>query len=63
MKAVAAVSTFNLGAARRERMGAISYEERMKRLWTLEGVIAVGGGRSTAPTAQKRCHLCVGSRR
>lgn len=31
-KAVAAVSTFNLGEARREGMGAISYEERMKRL-------------------------------
>jgi fermentation-respiration switch protein FrsA (DUF1100 family) len=32
VKAVAAVSTFDLGAARREGMGAISYEERMKRL-------------------------------
>ncbi len=32
VKAVAAVSTFNLGAARREGMGTISYEERMKRL-------------------------------
>ena len=32
MKAVAAVSTFNLGEARREGMGTISYEERMKRL-------------------------------
>jgi fermentation-respiration switch protein FrsA (DUF1100 family) len=32
VKAVAAVSTFNLGEARREGMGAISYEERMKRL-------------------------------
>jgi fermentation-respiration switch protein FrsA (DUF1100 family) len=31
-KAVAAVSTFNLGEARREGMGTISYEERMKRL-------------------------------
>jgi len=32
VKAVAAVSTFNLGDARREGMGTISYEERMKRL-------------------------------
>jgi fermentation-respiration switch protein FrsA (DUF1100 family) len=32
LKAVAAVSTFNLGEARREGMGTISYEERMKRL-------------------------------
>jgi len=32
VKVVAAVSTFNLGEARREGMGAISYEERMKRL-------------------------------
>jgi uncharacterized protein len=32
VKAVAAVSTFNLGNARREGMGTISYEERMKRL-------------------------------
>jgi len=32
VKAVAAVSTFNLGEARREAMGTISYEERMKRL-------------------------------
>jgi len=32
VKAVAAVSTFDLGEARREGMGAISYEERMKRL-------------------------------
>ena len=32
MKAVAAVSTFNLGEARREAMGTLSYEERMKRL-------------------------------
>jgi dienelactone hydrolase/pimeloyl-ACP methyl ester carboxylesterase len=32
VKAVAAVSTFNLGAARREGMGTISYEERIKRL-------------------------------
>jgi fermentation-respiration switch protein FrsA (DUF1100 family) len=32
VKAVAAVSTFDLGAARREGMGTISYEERMKRL-------------------------------
>ena len=32
VKAVAAVSTFNLGEARREGMGTISYEERMKRL-------------------------------
>jgi len=32
VKAVAAVSTFNLGEARREGMGAISYEERMRRL-------------------------------
>jgi uncharacterized protein len=32
VKAVAAVSTFNLGEARREGMGAISYDERMKRL-------------------------------
>ncbi len=31
-KAVAAVSTFNLGEARREGMGTISFEERMKRL-------------------------------
>jgi uncharacterized protein len=31
-KAVAAVSTFNLGEARREGMGAISYPERIKRL-------------------------------
>jgi fermentation-respiration switch protein FrsA (DUF1100 family) len=31
-KAVAAVSTFNLGEARREGMGTISYEERMRRL-------------------------------
>ena len=32
VKAVAAVSTFNLGEARREGMGTISFEERMKRL-------------------------------
>jgi fermentation-respiration switch protein FrsA (DUF1100 family) len=32
VKAVAAVSTFNLGEARREAMGTLSYEERMKRL-------------------------------
>jgi fermentation-respiration switch protein FrsA (DUF1100 family) len=32
VKAVAAVSTFNLGEARREGMGTISDEERMKRL-------------------------------
>ena len=32
VKAVAAVSTFNLGEARREGMGTISYEERMLRL-------------------------------
>lgn len=32
VKAVAAVSTFNLGEARREGMGTISYEERVKRL-------------------------------
>ena len=32
VKAVAAVSTFNLGEARRKGMGTISYEERMKRL-------------------------------
>ncbi len=32
VKAIAAVSTFNLGEARREGMGTISYEERMKRL-------------------------------
>jgi fermentation-respiration switch protein FrsA (DUF1100 family) len=32
VKAMAAVSLFNLGEARREGMGAISYEERMKRL-------------------------------
>jgi uncharacterized protein len=32
VKAVAAVSTFNLGEARREGMGTISYEERMRRL-------------------------------
>ena len=32
VKAVAAVSTFNLGEARREGMDTISYEERMKRL-------------------------------
>jgi fermentation-respiration switch protein FrsA (DUF1100 family) len=32
VRAVAAVSTFNLGEARREGMGTISYEERMKRL-------------------------------
>lgn len=32
VKAVAAVSTFNLGEARREGMGTITYEERMKRL-------------------------------
>jgi uncharacterized protein len=32
VKAVAAVSTFNLGEARREGMGTISYGERMKRL-------------------------------
>jgi uncharacterized protein len=31
VKAVAAVSTFNLGEARREAMGTLSYEERMKR--------------------------------
>jgi hypothetical protein len=31
-KAVAAVSTFNLGEARREGMGTISFEERMRRL-------------------------------
>jgi fermentation-respiration switch protein FrsA (DUF1100 family) len=32
VKAVAAVSTFNLGEARREGMGTIPYEERIKRL-------------------------------
>jgi uncharacterized protein len=32
VKAVATVSLFNLGEARREGMGTISYEERMKRL-------------------------------
>ncbi|MBL0159369.1 MAG: alpha/beta hydrolase [Bryobacterales bacterium] len=32
VKAVASVSTFNLGEARREGMGTISYEERMRRL-------------------------------
>jgi fermentation-respiration switch protein FrsA (DUF1100 family) len=32
VKAVAAVSTFNLGEARREGISTISYEERMKRL-------------------------------
>ena len=32
VKAVAAVSTFNLGEARREAMGSLSYEERRKRL-------------------------------
>jgi fermentation-respiration switch protein FrsA (DUF1100 family) len=32
VKAVAAVSLFNLGEARREGMGTISYEERIKRL-------------------------------
>jgi fermentation-respiration switch protein FrsA (DUF1100 family) len=32
VRAVAAVSTFNLGEARREGMGTILYEERMKRL-------------------------------
>jgi len=32
VKAVAAVSTFNLGEARREGMGRISYAERIKRL-------------------------------
>jgi uncharacterized protein len=32
VKAVAAVSTFDLGDARREGMGTISYDERMKRL-------------------------------
>jgi fermentation-respiration switch protein FrsA (DUF1100 family) len=32
VKAVAAVSTFNLGEARREGMGTITYDERMKRL-------------------------------
>jgi hypothetical protein len=32
VRAVAAVSTFNLGEARREGMGTISYEERVKRL-------------------------------
>lgn len=32
VRAVAAVSTFNLGDARREGMGTISYDERMKRL-------------------------------
>ena len=32
VKAVAAVSTFNLGEARREGMGTISFDERMKRL-------------------------------
>jgi fermentation-respiration switch protein FrsA (DUF1100 family) len=32
VKAVAAVSTFNLGEARREGMGTISYDERLKRL-------------------------------
>ena len=32
VKAVAAVSTFNLGEARREGMGTISYAERIKRL-------------------------------
>jgi uncharacterized protein len=32
VKAVAAVSTFNLGEARREAMGTLSYEERINRL-------------------------------
>ena len=32
VRAVAAVSTFNVGEARREGMGTISYEERMRRL-------------------------------
>jgi len=32
IKAVAAVSTFDLGAARREGMGTVSFEERLKRL-------------------------------
>jgi len=32
VRAVAAVSTFNLGEARREGMGTISYDERTKRL-------------------------------
>lgn len=32
IQAVAAVSTFNLGEARREGMGTISHEERLKRL-------------------------------
>jgi hypothetical protein len=32
IKAVAAVSTFNLGEARRDGMGTISFDERMKRL-------------------------------
>jgi fermentation-respiration switch protein FrsA (DUF1100 family) len=32
VRAVAAVSTFNLGEARREGMGTISYDDRMKRL-------------------------------
>ena len=32
VKAVAAVSTFNLGEARRDGMGTISFDERMKRL-------------------------------
>jgi uncharacterized protein len=32
VKAIAGVSTFNLGEARREAMGTISYEEGMKRL-------------------------------
>jgi fermentation-respiration switch protein FrsA (DUF1100 family) len=32
VKAVAGVSTFNLGEARREGMGTISYDERIKRL-------------------------------
>jgi uncharacterized protein len=32
VRAVAAVSTFNLGEARREGMGTVSYDERMKRL-------------------------------
>jgi fermentation-respiration switch protein FrsA (DUF1100 family) len=38
VQAVAAVSTFNLGEARREGMGTISYEERMKRLADAAGV-------------------------
>lgn len=40
LKAVAAVSTFNLGEARREGMGTISYQERMRAEGCRPGVVA-----------------------